>query len=197
MLDRFINAFSGDGALFMYAIVLVAAYALTISLERIWLFWFSWKCDWTTLNEAISDQKWTQCEEISKAHPVHALFEQSSSLPEGADPWDALSCAAPQIESTVQQRLSMLSATGSVATMLGLLGTVYGLIMALQGLDQTNILERSSRLSEGISTAMITTAGGLLVGIPALAMYAFLNSKANRMLSHIESTAARIARHKK
>ena len=81
--------------------------------------------------------------------------------------------------------------------MLGLLGTVYGLIIALQGLDQANMVARSSRLSEGISTAMITTAGGLLVGIPALAIYAILRAKADRILSQTEATAARIARHKK
>ena len=181
----------------MYAIVLVAAYALTISFERGWLFWFRWRCDWESLNKSIEEKNWSECKNLSKDHPVHTLFEHTDSLQEGKDPWDALSCAAPQIETTVQNRLSMLSATGSIATMLGLLGTVYGLIVALQGLDQSNIVERGTRLSEGISTAMITTAGGLLVGIPALAMYALLSSKANQMLAKIESTAARIARHKK
>ena len=80
---------------------------------------------------------------------------------------------------------------------LDFLERVYGLILALQGLDQANMVARSTRLSEGISTAMITTAGGLLIGIPALAFYAVLRSKADRILSQIESTAARIARHKK
>ena len=81
--------------------------------------------------------------------------------------------------------------------MLGLLGTVYGLVFALQGLDQANMLERSARLSEGISTAMITTAWGLIVGVPCLAAHALLSSKATRILSKIESTAALIAQYKK
>ena len=81
--------------------------------------------------------------------------------------------------------------------MLGLLGTVYGLIMAMQGLDGASMTDRSLRLSEGISTAMLTTAGGLIVGIPALAGAAFLSAKASAILSQIESTAALIARYKK
>ena len=144
-----------------------------------------------------ADQKWEDAQTIAQAHPVVLLLNHSASLKPDDDPWDALSCAAPEIEAAVQKRLGLLSASGSIATMLGLLGTVYGLIMAMQGLDGASMTDRSLRLSEGISTAMLTTAGGLIVGIPALAGAAFLSAKASAILSQIESTAALIARYKK
>ncbi|MDP7111438.1 MAG: MotA/TolQ/ExbB proton channel family protein [Myxococcota bacterium] len=49
------------------------------------------------------------------------------------------------------------------------------------------------RLSEGISTAMATTAYGLLVGIPSLAAHAWLDARARRLLAAIEATAGRLA----
>ena len=197
MLDRLIEAFSGDGAVFMYAIALVGAYTITILIERIWFLWFAWKCSFAELHKAIADQKWDDAQKIAQEHPVVLLLNHSASLKPDDDPWDALSCAAPEIEAAVQKRLGLLSASGSIATMLGLLGTVYGLIMAMQGLDGASMTDRSLRLSEGISTAMLTTAGGLIVGIPALAGAAFLSAKASAILSQIESTAALIARYKK
>ena len=76
--------------------------------------------------------------------------------------------------------------------MLGLLGTVYGLIFALEGLDQASAIERTSRLSTGIAAAMITTAWGLLVGVPALLMHNYISTKAREILSFCESIAAEL-----
>jgi biopolymer transport protein ExbB/TolQ len=80
-----------------------------------------------------------------------------------------------------------------VATMLGLLGTVYGLILAFSALGDTSAGERAVQLSEGISTAMATTAYGLLVGIPALAVHAWLEAQARAALAQIEASAGRLA----
>jgi len=181
----------------MYAITLVGAYSIAIGLDRIAHFWFFWVCDWDTLHASIREQKWEDAAENSKKHPVATLLKHSAHHEPGDDIWDALSGAAPQIEGEIQKRISMISAAGNIATMLGLLGTVYGLIFALQGLDQANMLERSARLSEGISTAMITTAWGLIIGVPCLAVHAFLASKAEQILAKVESTAALIAQYKK
>ena len=197
MLDRLIEAFSGEGLVFMYAITLVGAYSLSISIDRIYSFWFRWKCNWVELHSAIKEKNWKEAETLSSAHPVSKLFTSTAHHQSGDDIWDQIGSAAPEIEEDVEKRISMISACGNIATMLGLLGTVYGLIFALQGLEQANMLERSTRLSEGISTAMLTTAWGLIVGVPCLAAHAFLSSKSTRILSQIEAVAALIAQYKK
>ncbi|MDP6935093.1 MAG: MotA/TolQ/ExbB proton channel family protein, partial [Myxococcota bacterium] len=74
-----------------------------------------------------------------------------------------------------------------------LLGTVYGLILAFSALGDASAVERAARLSEGIATAMATTAWGLLVGIPALAVHAVLEGKAGRLLSICEAAASLVA----
>ena len=197
MLDRLIEAFSGEGLVFMYAITLVGAYSLSISIDRIYSFWFRWKCDWDTLHKTIKEQNWDEAEKLSSNHPVSNLFVSTAHHQSTDDIWDQIGSAAPEIEEKVEKRIGMISACGNIATMLGLLGTVYGLIFALQGLEQANMLERSTRLSEGISTAMLTTAWGLIVGVPCLAAHAFLSSKSNRILSKVEAVAALIAQYKK
>jgi biopolymer transport protein ExbB len=197
VVDRLIEVFSGDGAVFMYAIALVGTYTITVLFERIWFFWFAWKCSFLELHSAIANLQWDDAQKIAANHPVGLLLTHSATLKPDDDPWDALSCAAPEIEAKVQKRIGLLSASGSIATMLGLLGTVYGLIIAMQGLDGASMTTRSLRLSEGISTAMLTTAAGLIVGIPALAGAAFLSARAGAILSQVESTAAWIARYKK
>ena len=93
----------------------------------------------------------------------------------------------------MRERVPYLATVGNVATMLGLLGTVYGLILAFTGLGDASAVERAQKLSEGIATAMSTTAFGLLVGIPALALHAFLDGRATRILRFCESVAARVA----
>ena len=77
--------------------------------------------------------------------------------------------------------------------MIGLFGTVYGLILAFGSMGDVAAAERAARLSEGSSTAMASTAFGLLVAIPALAAHAALDAWARDQLADIERAATRLA----
>ncbi len=101
------------------------------------------------------------------------------------------------VEARIRDRIPYLMMVGNVATMVGLLGTVYGLIMAFSGLDDASAVERSARLSEGIATAMATTAWGLMVGIPAIAAHAVVQRRAQQTLAFYEAVAGRIAASKR
>ena len=100
---------------------------------------------------------------------------------------------AALVEGKVRARVDYLATIGNISTMLGLLGTVYGLILAFSGLGDASAAERTARLSEGIATAMATTAWGLLVGIPALGFHAIIAGKAARILSFCEAVAGELA----
>ena len=101
---------------------------------------------------------------------------------------------APLVEADIQQRVPYLATIGNLSTMLGLLGTVYGLIIAFAGLSDTSAVETQTQLNEGIATAMATTAWGLMVGIPALACHSLLESKARRLRALCESAASQVAK---
>lgn len=94
-----------------------------------------------------------------------------------------------QHESTILSRnLRGLGVIANLAPMLGLFGTVIGMIRAFDVISRAGT-GNPSLVAEGISEALITTAAGLLVGIPALAAYHFFRSRGERLLFEIESFA--------
>ncbi len=193
MLDALIEGFSGPGAAFMYIITAVLALGLAVGLERSWLFWLRWRLDAAALTAKITARDCDGAAALAAAHPAARLIRAGAGAGSSAEAWDAMGTEAPLVEADIRARVTYLAAVGNVATMLGLLGTVYGLIHAFSGLDAASAVERTARLSEGIGAAMTTTAWGLLVGIPALAAHAVLEGKASRLLARCEAIAAQVA----
>ncbi|MEX0727607.1 MAG: MotA/TolQ/ExbB proton channel family protein [Planctomycetaceae bacterium] len=86
---------------------------------------------------------------------------------------------------TVEHRLSYLAMIGSIAPMLGLLGTVQGMISAFAVIAQSTTQPKPSELADGIATALFTTLEGLIVAIPAIVFYGFLRNRASRFMLEI------------
>ena len=94
---------------------------------------------------------------------------------------------AGQHESTVLSRnLRGLGVIANLAPMLGLFGTVVGMIRAFDVISRAGT-GNPNLVAEGISEALLTTAAGLLIGIPALAAYHFFRSRSGRLLFEMES----------
>ena len=83
--------------------------------------------------------------------------------------------------STLASRVRPLSVVGSVAPLVGLLGTVVGMIMAFRTASQAG-LGKAEILAEGIYLALLTTAAGLTIAIPAMLFSAYFNSRADKYL---------------
>jgi len=189
VLNNLFGAFTGTGAPFAYAIVLVFAYGLTIWIER-GLKFRNWKVDAEPLWTAISSKNWTEADALTKTHPANDFIQiaQNQEVPT----WDDMAVVAPLIEDKVTQRISALSMVANISTMLGLLGTVYGLIYALEGLDDASNIERTARLSAGIGAAMLTTAWGLIAGLPLMFAHNILQRQSDAILAQCQSLAAQI-----
>ena len=104
---------------------------------------------------------------------------------------DAVNDAGRQETPAIERNLFWLQTVAQAGPLLGLLGTVFGMIrmfasVSLAGLGDPQVL------SEGISEAMLTTAEGLCVGIPALVAYNYLSSRADRYIVEIEGHASRV-----
>jgi len=91
--------------------------------------------------------------------------------------------------SAVEKRTGFLAAIGNIGTLAGLLGTIIGLIDSFAAVANVNPAEKAALLSQGISAAMYATAYGLLVAIPALAMFAVLQNRANSVSEDVNQTA--------
>ncbi|WP_231956304.1 MotA/TolQ/ExbB proton channel family protein [Posidoniimonas polymericola] len=121
-----------------------------------------------------------------------------SSLVEAADGW-------PDVEKTLEgatleqaarlfRKIEYLSVIGNIAPMIGLLGTVVGMIFAFQEVAATEGAARAAELAGGIYQALVTTVGGLLVAIPSLAAFAVFRNRVDGLVSEAAAAALRALR---
>ncbi len=92
----------------------------------------------------------------------------------------------------LERYLSGLATCATVAPMLGLLGTVQGMIKAFAQIQNKRGQVNPSDLAEGIGNALITTAAGLVVAIPALIMYNYLISRVENMVVEMEMSSTEL-----
>ena len=96
----------------------------------------------------------------------------------------------------VWNRISYLADIANVAPMLGLLGTVIGMIHAFFAAQESASMDASAgALTQGIAQAMSTTMFGLLCGISALVLYSFTKARATRVLAEVEAAVHSVADH--
>jgi biopolymer transport protein ExbB len=88
----------------------------------------------------------------------------------------------------LHQKISYLSLIGNIAPMMGLLGTVMGMIESFQVIATTPN-PSPSQLADGIYKALVTTCEGLIVAIPVLAVYFYFRNRVNRLLTDTNSVA--------
>lgn len=96
---------------------------------------------------------------------------------------------APHVLEALEKRLNVLSMVATISPLLGMTGTVTGMIAAFKGLAEAKVLE-GSVVAAGISEALVTTATGLIIAIPAAVFYNIFSKKVDRFTLDIESTAA-------
>lgn len=91
----------------------------------------------------------------------------------------------------VNQRIGYLAMIANVATLLGLLGTIGGLISSFEAVASADAATKQSLLASGISMSMNATALGLVVAIPVMIAFSVLNGRANRIMDDLEKGAGR------
>ena len=95
--------------------------------------------------------------------------------------------------SLLSQRISYLADVGAIAPMVGLLGTVIGMIRSFNEISsQTFVGAETMGLSAGVSQALLTTAAGLMIGIPALIFYSVFRGRVQRLISELEAASTHL-----
>ena len=109
------------------------------------------------------------------------------------EPSERLLCVVPTHEEGVmeliprlEKRTPYLATLANIATLLGLLGTIMGLIAAFTAVANADPSEKASLLSQSISVAMNTTAFGLMSAIPLLLLHATLQTKTTEIVDSLE-----------
>jgi len=92
----------------------------------------------------------------------------------------------------LEHRLSFLSLVGSIAPMVGLLGTVDGMVQSFMVIASSDTQPKPSKLAEGISMALITTLVGLVIAIPAIIAFNLLKNRLSRMVMETGQTSGNL-----
>lgn len=95
---------------------------------------------------------------------------------------DAALRELPQIERTI----GVVNVIGNISPLMGLLGTVSGIISSFNVLGSFGAVSDPSVLAKGISEALLTTAAGIVIAVPAMIVYAWLSGKANAVIARLE-----------
>ncbi|MBA3273983.1 MAG: MotA/TolQ/ExbB proton channel family protein [Chthoniobacterales bacterium] len=97
-----------------------------------------------------------------------------------------------RVASALNNKVIYLADIGMLAPLIGLLGTVIGIVRSFSALGADLGSARYMQLSKGVSEALINTAGGLAIGIPALIFYAFFRGRAQTLISDLESAVTQV-----
>lgn len=187
--------FFTSGGLFMYPILLVFAVGVAIAVERyVTLARVRSKNQvvWDKVQPLLSDGNFDQAREMTRddSSTISQVLNMGLSL-QGAvrrreDIEIAMEESMMEIVPRLEKRTPYVALASSIATLLGLLGTIMGLIQAFTAVANANPAEKADLLSASISVAMNTTAFGLIVAIPLLITHAILTSKTGDIVDSLE-----------
>lgn len=100
--------------------------------------------------------------------------------------------AVNESSSLVSRRTNFLATIANVSTLLGLFGTIAGLVASFQAVGSADAQQKSALLAQGISTAMNATMLGLGVAIPCMVAFSFLISRSNKLMGDLDHSAVRV-----
>nr|HPR39040.1 MotA/TolQ/ExbB proton channel family protein [Spirochaetota bacterium] len=197
--DVFLYDWFKRGGLFMWPVLLAAALAMGLIIER-FLFYKKAKLKPAEFLEEINQRLETGsiddiialCKEREMV--ISRVLLKGLNLRKlGLDHVEKGISAAGSIEvASLEKGLSVLSAIGNIAPLIGFLGTVSGMITAFQSIAAAD--QVSARLvAGGIYEALITTEAGLIVAIPVLAFYNFFVHRIETFVADIERISSEIA----
>lgn len=202
MLDIYniVTEFLQKGGFFMYPISLVLAIGLAISLER-WLYLTRERSrnvkafdNFLPLLRTTDMEKMQMYSRESQA-PVTRIIacglDMMKVSRQRADVENSMNEGMLETVPRLEQRIGYLAVLANVATLLGLLGTIVGLISAFTAVANANPAEKSEMLSLSISVAMNTTAFGLIAAIPLLILHAMLQNKTSAIITSIQMSAVK------
>jgi biopolymer transport protein ExbB len=190
-----IVGFFASGGVFMYPILAVFAFGLAIAIERyIYLTMVTRKNQavWDTVQPLLNNGEFDDARRLTNEDDstISQVLNMGLSL-QGAvrrreDIEIAMEESMMEIVPRLEKRTPYVALASSIATLLGLLGTIMGLIQAFTAVANANPAEKADLLSASISVAMNTTAFGLMVAIPLLIVHAILVSKTGEIVDSLE-----------
>ncbi len=188
------------GGPFMYPILLVAAFGVAIAVERyvsLTLVTVKNQSVWSKVQPALIEgdfdkaREMTSADDSSIAQLLSMGLARQGAVRRREDIEIAMEESMMEIIPHLEKRTPYLALAANIATLLGLLGTIMGLIQAFTAVSNANPAEKADLLSASISVAMNTTAFGLLVAIPLLIVHTVVTSKTGEIVDSLEMASVK------
>lgn len=188
--------FFQDSGVFIYPSIMVLAVGLAIAVERFIYISRSRKINretWEELLPLLKSGKFQQVLQMTAKSDtaIGKIISYGLSRAKGARRREDIDAAMEEgmmeMVPRLEKRTHYLATFANVVTLLGLLGTIIGLIKAFTAVAQVNPSEKAELLSASISIAMNNTAFGLMVAIPFLLIHAFLQARTSEIVDSLEA----------
>lgn len=197
MFDTIIRFFQ-EGGNFMLPIAIVLTIGLAIALERaLYLFKVSRQNGKAiaAINPLLQNLEFNNIASLTEKSAITTIFQAGIHRMEHTRRREEIEHAMeeevmetlPQLE----KRTQYLATLANISTLLGLLGTIIGLIAAFSAVANADPAEKASLLSQSISVAMNTTAFGLIAAIPLLLCHAVLQTKTSEIITNLETAGVK------
>lgn len=197
--------FFKSGGFFMYPILLTLAVGTAIIVERILFLsraWIDGSALWSRIEPDLRSKQLAgaiqQCRESEAALPVvltaglekamNAKLARAGREDLENHIEEAMLSVMPQLE----RRTHYLPTLANISTLLGLLGTIIGLIQSFQSITAADPAQKATLLAHGVSVAMNTTAFGLMVAIPIMLCYAYIQSRTIKIVDMLDAFSIKL-----
>jgi biopolymer transport protein ExbB len=197
-----IARFFQDGGFWMYPIASVLAFTIAIALERTYYYYVRCRVNAKALLTQIT--RLVRNGETEKARQLCAKLRSPMAVILESAIWHYLQQEPDQeIQNAIdeialrelpkiQRRTHYLGLFANMATLVGLLGTIFGLQESFGALATADPSQKATLLARGISLAFNTTAFGLMVAISSMVLYSVLGAKANTLIEEIDESSVRL-----
>jgi biopolymer transport protein ExbB/TolQ len=187
--------FYQQGGFFMHPIALCAVLGAGVMIERFIFLFFRFNINGGQFFNQIQklvmanniDRAIKLCNAADKAALARVIKAGLTRANKGeADISAAIEESILEVGPQIAKRITMMSAIANIATLLGLLGTIFGMIDAFAAVASVAADQRATALAKGIAIAINTTGFGLIVAIPLLAAHIFISNLAKKISDEID-----------
>ncbi len=195
-----IVSFFSSGGAFMFPILIVFAVGFGIAVERyitLTLVTQKNQAVWAKVQPLLTEGQFEEARDMTKEDDstISQVLNMGLSLQGAVRRRDEIEIAMEEsmmeIVPRLEKRTPYVALASSIATLLGLLGTIMGLIQAFTAVANANPADKADLLSASISVAMNTTAFGLMVAIPLLVTNSVLTAKTGEIIDSLEMASVK------
>ena len=187
--------FIQNGGLFMYPILIVFAFGVAIAIERYLAITRAKQQNiavWEQVQPMLEHGRFEEAQAYTEESdtPIGKILNlglgRQASVRRRDDIEIAMEEGMMEVLPTLEKRTHYLALFANISTLLGLLGTIMGLIEAFKAVANANPADKADLLSASIAVAMNTTAFGLIAGIPLLILHAVIVTKTTEIVDNLE-----------